>query len=280
MAKIYTTNKANNYWLYSGLEGFFCFILDFKEKRKFFVLYDLNNFEVLFKFELFCKFEPFYKPLSNKFHCFETDKGFIGINFVSNAEADSFEKCVRKYDDNLTDQFIKKNINRRKDKYKKGKEYLAILKNKFCDIFENKISQQKNSAHENRDNNNLVKIEKIKIFNFEDFDKSINDTEIFKPRFDKILLKITYDKEKKLFNLQNIPTNLKNLFKKSGIKNSDFKNQSLALNIFKFFLKIFDELQNYKKNKTQNLEKIGHKKLSIIKDDPNDLINSLKKISE
>lgn len=268
IAKIYTTNTENKNWLYSGLEGFFCFILDFKEKRKVFMLYDLNNFEVLFKFLLYNKFESYYKALSDNFHSFETNKGFIGIKFANSDEGIFLEKCVKKYEDNLTDQFFKKNIKSRKDKYKKGKEHLAFLKNKFYEIFENKNSIKENNNYE-----------KIKIKDFEDFEISINDIEIFKPRFYEILLKITYDKEKKLFNLQNIPTTLKNLFKKSGIKKSDFKNESLALNIFKFFMKIFDELQNNKKTKTQNLEKIGNKKLSIIKDDPEDLINSLQKLS-
>lgn len=280
ISKIYTTNKNNKSWLYSGLEGFFCFILDFKEKRKFFVLYDLNNFELLFKLQLYSKFESNYKTLHNSFHCFETFKGFVGIKFASSEEANSFEKCVRKYDDNLTDQFFKKNINRRKNKYGKGKEFLVILKNIFCQFFENKNSANTEKLENLDIVSNINKNEIIKILDFEDFENSISDIEIFKPRFYEILLKITYDKEKKLFNLQNVPSNLKNLFKKSGIKKSDFKNESLALNIFKFFMKIFDELQNNKKNKTHNLEKIGKKKLSLIKDDPDDLINSLQKLSE
>lgn len=87
-------------------------------------------------------------------------------------------------------------------------------------------------------------------------------------------------KKKKLFNMKSIPLNLKNLFKRLGIKKSDFKNEHLALNIFKFFMKFFDELQNNKKSKIHNLEKIGNKKLSIISENTEELLNSLQKLSE
>ncbi len=270
IGKIYTSNKNNKNWLYSGLEGFICFILDFREKRKYFILYDLANFEILFKFELYTKFENFYKTLSNNFHCFETDNGFIGIKFSNIEEADDFEKCVKKYDDTLTDQIFKKNINRRRDKYKKGKEFLAYLKNKICQ--EMQVDNNKQDVNDT--------IEKIRISDFEDFDNSLTDIEIFKPRFNEMMLKISYDKEKKLFNLQNIPAYMRHMFKKSGIKKSDFKSEHMAINIFKFFMKYFDELQNNQKSKIQNLEKIGDKKLSLIEDNPDELMENLQKLSE
>ena len=93
-SKIYTTNKSSKSWLFSGVEGFLCFILDYELKAKFLILFDFTTFECLFKFELYISFEKNYKILSKNFHSFETEKGFIGIKFTNIEEANSFEKSM------------------------------------------------------------------------------------------------------------------------------------------------------------------------------------------
>jgi hypothetical protein len=93
--------------------------------------------------------------------------------------------------------------------------------------------------------------------------------EIFKPRYYEILENISYDKEKRVFNLKNISSDLKSLFIKAGLRKKDLKNPSFALNIFKAFILFFDSIQQKKKMQTQKIFKVKNR-LDVSKIDDED----------
>lgn len=232
--KLYTTGKSGQNWLYSDLDGLLCYVIDYQNKTRHLILYQFKTYEKLFQIELYKNFSKYYSVLSDDFHCFETNNGFIGLKFVDNCEAANFYQSVKKFDDNFINQLFKNNFNyRRRDKYKKGGEYLVTLREKFME-------------------DGLINEDIVKSYDAKVFEEGV---EICKPIYYELLNTIFYNKEKKVFNLQNIPKEVKSLFIKSGLKKKDLKNESLALNIFKAFIICFDQLQLRKKEKTHKLLK-------------------------
>lgn len=236
-AKLYTTGKEGSTWLYSDLEGFLCHIIDYTDKSQLLILFDFNTFEKLYQFEVYQDFPKYYTVLSEDFHCFETKNGFFGLKFAEKSEAANFNTKVKKLDTKAVTQLFKKaNLNRRKDKYKKGKEFVQKIKKKF-------LSQGL-----------------VSNVNCDEIDDAI---EIRAPRYYEILNHITYDKEKKLFKVNKMNTEMKNLFKIVGVKKSDFKNESLALTIFRNIAVCYDQLQLKKMEKTQKLLKLESNKVYL-----------------
>jgi len=227
-AKIFTSSKEGSSWLYSDLEGFLCYLIDHQEKVQLIVLYDFNTYEKLFQFELYCDFQKYYFPLSADFHCFETNNGFVGLKFQNQQEAKTFNYRILKVDS--MNQLFKKSLNRRRDKYKKGKENVLLLKENFL----------KNES------------------NYEDIDDLDNKIfedgmEINKPSYYQLLNSISYDKDKRVFRIDDLSPDLKILFKLSGLKKSDFKYEFQALNILKHLALCWDALQMKKKDKRKLL---------------------------
>jgi hypothetical protein len=243
-AKIYTTSKEVSNWLYSDLEGFLCYIIDYNEKSQYFILYDYNTFEKLLQFELYNDFSKYYHELSNNFHCFETNNGFIGIKFQAESEAKTFCNRVMKFDSKAVYLLFKKtNANRRKDRLRRGRENVLLVKEKFM----SELNLESNSQGQEELNSVIIE----------------EGLEILKPSYFEIFNNFTYDKETKAFKVNKINSEMKNLFKLAGIRKSHFKNETLALNIFKFFALCYEQLQNMKRSKTKNLQKIDSKRISI-----------------
>jgi len=230
-AKIYTNSKEGLCWLYSDLEGFLCYLIDYHEKVQLLVLYDYTSYEKLFQFELYSDFPKYYTKLSNDFHCFETDNGFVGLKFLNQIEADDFGTRIEKFDS--MNQLFKKSLIRRKNKYKIGIENVSIIKEKF-----------------------LEDDQSLEDKNFYDIDKNIlqDGIEIYKPSYYHFLDCITYDSYRRIFRVQDVSSDLKKLFKLSGLKKSDFKNESLALYTFKHLALCYDALQAKKKDKRKLLK--------------------------
>jgi hypothetical protein len=240
-AKIYTAGKSSS-WLYSDLEGLLCYIWDYNEKSRYLALYEFNTYEKLFQMQLYQNFSKFYTVLSEDFHCFETNNGFIGLKFVENKEAQAFQSTLKNCEDNMVNQLLKRNSNlhlKRRDKYKKGKEFILSIKEKF--LKEEEFSTNDDSTRE------LTETE-LK-----------EGIEVCKPKYYEILNSITYDKEKKNFNLKQIPDELKAVFKRVGLKKSDLKKEALALSILKHIMLCMDHLQTKKYERTKHLLKIENK---------------------
>lgn len=250
-AKVYTTSKDVSNWLYSDLEGFMCYIIDYNEKSQYFILYDFNTYEKLLQFELYNDFSKYYNELSSNFHCFETNNGFIGIKFQAEIEAKLFCNRVMKFDSKAVYLLFKKtNANRRKDRLRRGRENVLVLKEKF----KSELNIESNIQLQEHSSSVIIQ----------------QGLEILKPSYFEIFNNFTYDKETKTFKINKINSEMKNLFKLAGIRKSHFKYESLALNIFKFFALCYEQLQNIKKSKTKNIHKIDSKRISI-KDEKLDL---------
>ena len=231
-AKIYTAGKGEGYWLDSDLEGFLCFVLDRNENTRYIILYETDTYDKLFQVELYSEFNKHYNILSDKFHCFEMNSGFIGIKFENSKEAEKFVESIKK----LADEKKMLNSNR---KYIKSGEIVEILKKKLS-----------------------VKLSKSKA-KFKNEYCGDDGIEICKPKHFSLLSNIKYDKNKNKFVIGDIPQDLKRLFKLIGIKKSDFNDTGYALNIFKILIQAFETLQSEKKDKTVKLYKIDGKSLSF-----------------
>jgi hypothetical protein len=242
-AKLYTSGKDGSSWLYSDIEGFLCYVIDFAEKCILFIIFDFFTLEKIFQFELYDDFCTYYTVLWKNFHCFETNNGFIGLKFSDFIESSNFILRVKKLDKNAIAQLFKKPlINRRKDIYKKGIEYITEIKQNLL-------------------NTKLFSVKS----NISDMDDGI---EIRKPCYYEIVNNISYDPKNKGFALNNMSQDIKNLFKMVGVKKKDFKNEALALSIFKNIVMIYDTLKKEKMEKTQKLLKRNTKvyadKLEIV----------------
>ncbi len=212
--KLYTANKIHEKWLYSDLSGALCFVFDFKEKARYFILYDLTSFEVLFKFQLYFEFDKYYQILSETFHSFEIDGGIIGIKFDDRKEANKYTLNIIKYDDMQTIQYFKSKNNEKKQE----KTNLIPFTQKCFFLQSNIMSQLKLDFNQKHN-----------------CDKSHSMTVSYLRRF-ALLMDFSYNKQKKQFNLDDVSQGTKNFLKSIGVKKSDLRNTHLALIFFKQIL--------------------------------------------
>jgi hypothetical protein len=214
-AKIYTSNREGESWLYSDLEGFLCFVLDYNIKTRFLVMFDPTTYERLFQFELYNNFEREYQKLADDFFCFDVGNSFIGFKFDDPKEASELHDIIKKFNDFLVDNLFDANLKSNNVYNFKKQEiivsYLEIIKEKF-------------SAAKNKFNEDYIE----------------DGMEIRKPRYFELLNNIAFDREKKEFKIGKLPQEFKNMFKNIGIKKSDIKDPKSALNIIKNVIDILD----------------------------------------
>jgi hypothetical protein len=243
-AKIYTNDKEGRSWLFSDLEGFLCHIIDYNEKTQYLFLYDYNSLEKHLQFELYQDFSNYYTVLNESFHCFETIQGFMGIKFIEESEAASFYSKIKKYDTKTLNMLFKKSSNITRRKYVKGCENVTLLSEKFSKEFP--ISSNLDGLKE-------------------------DGIEILKPGYYELFNNISYDRQKRSFKINTISKEMTELLKLAGVKKKDFKNESMALKIFKYFAICYDKLHMIKLSQTQDVHKIdSHRvflKNEIRKDD-------------
>ena len=94
IVKLFSCDRDGRNWLYSDVEGYLCFIIDYQAKTKYLVIYDNRNFEKLFQFELYNNFTKYYEELAPEFRSFEIDSGFMGFQFESKDEAVEFDLII------------------------------------------------------------------------------------------------------------------------------------------------------------------------------------------
>jgi hypothetical protein len=214
-AKLYTSNKEGETWLYSDLDGFLCFVLDYQIKTRFFIMFDPTTYERLFQFELYNNFEKEYQKLSDDFFCFEVVNGFIGFKFEDKKEAAELHDIIKKFNDFLVDNLFDANLKSNNVYNFKRQEiidaYIEIIKENFC-------------AGKNQFDENYIE----------------DGMEIRKPRYFELLNNISFDKEKKEFKIGKLPQEFKEMFKNIGIKKSDIKDPKSALNILKNVMDVLD----------------------------------------
>ena len=189
--KLYTSAKGSKEWLYSDLDGFLCFVLDKQENARYLILYDTDNYEKLFFFELYKNFNKYYKVLKELYHCFEMNNGFIMIQFTNLESAKKFSETIINplEDKKLILSFVKNNLN----------DTITMLKRKFSKEIINKDKNYDES---------FFKEEGI---------------EISMPRHFEFLNNINYNSEKQQFVLGDIGEDLINIFRQLGVKKKLFK---------------------------------------------------------
>jgi len=233
-AKLFTSTKEtensqeniicnNDEWLYSDLEGYLCYVLDFNKKCRYFRLYENTTFQVLFHMDIYQNFSNFYTQVEPLFHCFEINNIFIGFQFSELNSANNFQLMIKKLNDQIVQMMLDsenmKVKESRKERKKKFYENCEILKKNFG--AENKYSR----------------------------DYCEDCTEIKKPIFYELLNFMSYNRETKEFEVGNVPKEFRNLFKNMGIKKHMLKKADTTLNFFKYFIESLDVIETVNKRK-------------------------------
>ena len=219
-AQIYTAGKDADFWLYSDIEGFLCYIFHMEDKTRYLCLYDTETYELLFKFELYKDFEKYYYNITENFHCFEVNNGFIGLRFYDVSEANFFSVIIKKFNDDISQAILSINTIKNKVSSKKINELQQIFKKKV--------------------NNDIFCKQELR-------EHKVEETiEIVNPKHFELLNNIIFDREKQKFVIGQISNDLKKIFNKIGVKKSDFNDKELALKIVKNFIQSYDMCQKGK----------------------------------
>jgi len=227
--KIYSSDREGVDWLYSGLEGNFCLIVDFQIKTKYLMLFDPTNYEKVFQYELYNGFEKYFEELAPDFRSFEIDSGFIGLQFDNQSYAQSFQRILDKII-NMKNIFTK-------SKAKENPKTQNDIFQSYCKLLKENFSEGDSSKY--------------------DENYAEDGTKILNHRNFKVLNNISYDKENKKFKFGKISEELKEMFLSFGIKKKELESDAdFAFDLLK---KVIVGLSSENKLKNSSLDKIEHK---------------------
>lgn len=227
-ARLYSAEKDGVNWLFSGIEGILCIIMDFQAKTKYIVIYDPANYEKVFQYELYSNFVKYFESLAPDFRSLEIEGGFLGLQFDSEADAEQFERSLKRVAGFGNDMFSKPRSKGEDKKYisEKVQLYCKTLKKNFC-------------TDEKYDENYAE-----------------DGTQILKHRNFKVLNNINYDTETKQFKFGKISEELKEMFLSFGIKKKDLERDAdFAFTLFK---KVIVGLGSENKLKNSVLDRLEH----------------------
>ena len=196
-AKLFSCDRDGRNWLYSDVEGYLCFIVDYQLKTKYLVIFDITSFEKLFQYELYNNFLKFYEELAPEFRSFEIDSGFMGFQFETKEDAVNFDSIIQRLSGLTNDLFAKP---RTKEDMK--------LKEKIADNYCKRL-KEKFSSEDKYDENYAE-----------------DGTTILTHNNFKVLQNIEYDKETKQFKFGKISEELKEMFLSFGIKKKDLERDA------------------------------------------------------
>ena len=203
--KLYSSDKEGEDWLFSGLEGNLCLIVDYQIKTKYLIMYHPINYEKVFQYELYISFDKYFEELAPDFRSFEIESGFIGLQFDNQDFAKKFEQTLMKI------QKMKNIFNKAltKDNAKKQNE----LYQTYCKKLKEKFSDDESIYDENY---------------------AEDGTQILKHRNFKVLNNISYDKDQQKFKFGKISDELKQMFLSFGIKKKELERDvDFAFTLFK-----------------------------------------------
>ena len=226
--KLFSCDKEGKNWLYSDVEGFLGFLIDYQLKTKYLVIYDETTYEKLFQYELYNNFNKSYEELSPDFRCFEIDSGFMGLQFDLKEDAVEFDQILKRVAGLSNDLFAKQ----------RPKDDDAKLKNEKANLFCKALKE--NFGSDEKYDENYAE----------------DGTTILKHRNFKILSNITYDNDTKQFKFGKISEELKQMFLEFGIKKKELERD--ADYAFTLFKKIIVGLGNENKLKNSALDSIEH----------------------
>ena len=97
--RLHSAENQEKKWVYSGLCGALCFIIDRKLGGvALFKMFDLDSFNSVFEAELYYDFPNFYMEMNDNFYCFPIPGNhYIGFSFADSEEALTFKSLVEKY---------------------------------------------------------------------------------------------------------------------------------------------------------------------------------------
>lgn len=256
-ATLYASDRYCN-WRNLRLNGFITLELDYEVKTRYICLYDMDNLDVLFQYELYINFENNLFMCESSFLSFEVDGGFIGIQFIYDNEAISFKIFVSKYTQSFALKLFEKKSFDYSEEYKNSalnitkkkilfEVYSKHLRNNLKEIseeVENEANEHMSTQKDENGKSELSEYLQIKS-NLENLFQVFGEIIFKKIRNLNFLVKITFDPKLKKFNIDNIPTEMKKALNKNGIKKHQFNDTEFALNIFKNFIEKYDKNSNY-----------------------------------
>ena len=245
--KLYTSNKEGKNWLFSGLEGYLCFVLDNRLKTMYLILYDTFSFIKLFQYELYTDFHKHFIELAPEFRCFEIAGGFVGVQFEKAEDAQNFDGAINKFHGSFLISTFEMNSEKKEDE-KNQKTKLDI----YCRTLKQNFGSD----------------------SIYDTNYTEDGTLLQKARNFKIIEGITYNKTSGKFEFGHISDELKELFITFRIKKKNLENDAdLAYDLIK---KIIIGLSGDNKLKNNDLDNIQHtfpppeERLRILKEEAED----------
>jgi len=222
---------VNGYFL--NYKVFLCLIYDKKEHLRFLLLFDGDNYDLVFKYEICVGIQNYITFLNDYYLNFETNSGYIGLEFNEKVEAKGVYDC------------LKKDFEKKFDKNKKDKKRLEIIR----DILRKKFIQ-----HYNLNISNIVNLKHINPK--EGFDISL-------PSLYNIFENISFNQSKFEYNVEVFSNRLIYLFGIIGIKKSELINSGFNSDNFKLLIQEYENYLMDKKEKFVNLSKNDGKTVSL-----------------
>jgi len=91
------TGSPKEGWIYTGLSGMFCLIIDrTRNSDYFFCLYDPDSFDLLFEIRIFADFHDFYKIENPNFHTIVAPDVLFGMSFADPKSAETIHSKISK----------------------------------------------------------------------------------------------------------------------------------------------------------------------------------------
>ena len=123
--RLFTGGFTDRKWIYSGLCGGLCFVIDRSLGGvPVFRMLDLNTYEFLFEYEQHINFCKSYIGLNDYFYYFDMKGGLIGFSFADSNDAEIFLNLVNKYNQKPSKKKVKSSKNHKQDK---SKSFLALI---------------------------------------------------------------------------------------------------------------------------------------------------------
>lgn len=242
MAKVYSTRLRGDHWTCQGPEGALLLLKDGNLGGLFFRLVTLTAGRVVWEHEVYFDFE--YRLDAAFFHSFESDDGHqIGFLFASDREANDFAQVVYQKSEilqissttasrrgtisspkNSREGSIKSVSSAEKlDGSKAGSRFLGLFRRK-----EHKDKDRDTDRDTDKGNNS----KKNK--------KGLTADDIGDPTDFRHLAHIGFNQATGAFDVQNIPSEWKDIFQKAGITNAQLENKETAAFIANFVKKNVD----------------------------------------
>lgn len=214
VTKLFIFHTKDERWLYTGLSGALCLVIDRKLKGAIlFRLYDLNLYDIVFEQEVYYEFLHLYQELNEQFFCFPVIGNFVfGFSFAEINEAINFKLKITQYCPSKEKKINEESVNISKSG-KLNKE--RSMSPNEMEIIKGKLDKPTNFKHLNH---------------------------------------ISWNPITKAFDFSQLSKEFKTIFKNAGIKKKEMKNTETALAIYEALLNQtdlnFSNTLHKKKNKS------------------------------